>query len=711
MKPGWFATLLFLYASLAEARIVCVVVVKTEPHTPVANYQQVTGVAYGELDPLDAHNSVITDIAFAPRNSKGMVEYAATFTLQMPEDVSRASGFLLYEVVNRGKSLLAERYDAGDYFLTSGWQGDIAWSGDALERPHMETIRVPVAHNADGTPITGVIMARFSNIAPGQNTVALRMAAGYATSGAPPIPVDLDGAHARLISRSWEGLTGAASVDTEIPAGDWAWADCSTAAFPGKSDPTRICLKTGFDPDRLYQLTYTGKDPLVLGIGFAAMRDLNAFFRYATKDESGWSNPLAGQVKFAIGLGASQSGNAIRTFLNLGFNRSEDNKRVWDGAFPTIAARQVPLNVRFGIPGGASGLYEVGSDGVVWWSDWEDKVRHHARSGLLHRCTATDTCPKIFEMLGSTEFWLLRAAADFVGTDNAADIPLPGNVRRYYIASTQHGGGSGGFAKGPVKPEPVVASPGQAARASSNPIQGGPCAYPRNPNPEWNIYAALLVDLKEWVAKGTEPPPSSYPRLAAHELVPANADAMGFPRTGVLPNPDGMVNPLLVYNLGPDFLYNDLSGPVAAEPPSVVYVIPQLVPRVNADGNEIGGIHTVQQEAALGTYLGWNVTTAGFVKGQLCSLTGSFIPFATTRAERQELGDPRLSLEERYGDQEGFECVVKHAANDLLAKRLLLTTDADGVRNQASRSNVLPRAVNSSATARALGEKICAESN
>jgi hypothetical protein len=182
---------------------------------------------------------------------------------------------------------------------------------------------------------------------------------------------------------------------------------------------------------------------------------------------------------------------------------------------------------------------------------------------------------------------------------------------------------------------------------------------------------------------------------------------MGFPRTAVLPDPDGLANPLLVYNLGPDFHYNDLSGSIAAEPPTVMSVIPQLVPRVNADGNEVGGIHTVQQDAALGTYLGWNVTTAGFVKGQLCSLSGSFIPFAATRAEREALGDPRLSIEERYGDQEGFQCAVQHAAKKLVAKRLLLEADAKRIEEQAAKSNVLPTAAHSSNSARAVAEKVC----
>jgi len=705
MRHEWIAAALLGCAAAAQAGVVRVVVEKREPHTPVAGYEQIEGVAYGELDPKDRHNALITDLALAPLNARGMVEYATTFTLEMPEDLSHASGFLLYEVVNRGRSIVPDRYDAGDVFLTSGWQGDIDWRSAGLE-----TIRVPVAHNPDGTPITGPILARFLNLAPGQNTVALRTAVGYVSSGAPPMPVDLDAAHARLVSRAWESVTGAASADTIIPASEWAWADCTNEPFPGKPDPAHICVKGGFDPDRLYQLTYTGKDPLVLGIGFAAMRDLNSFFRFAQKDEAGWANPLAGRIRFAIGRGASQSGNAMRSFLNLGFNEAEDGRRVWDGAIPTIAARQVPLNVRFGIPGGASALYEVGSDGVVWWADWEDTVRHHAKSGLLHRCAANDTCPKIFDVLGSTEFWLLRASADFVGTDNRADIPLPANVRRYSIASTQHGGGRGGFATGPVKPA-AVENAGAAARASSNPIAGGPCVYPPNPNPEFEIYRALLADLKEWVAEGKEPPPSSYPQLGEHELVPANADAMGFPRTAVLPNPDGMVNPLLTYGLGPNFDSNDLSGALANEPPTVVGVVPQLVPRVDPDGNEIGGIHSVQQMAALGTYLGWNVTATGFAKGQLCSLAGSFIPFAATRAEREALGDPRLSLEERYGDQEGFECVVRRAAKGLVDRRLLLENDASRIVEEASRSRVLPDAKNASGEAKTIGERACARAD
>jgi len=397
-------------------------------------------------------------------------------------------------------------------------------------------------------------------------------------------------------------------------------------------------------------------------------------------------------------MGASQSGNLIRTYLNLGFNEDESGRRVWDGAMPTIAARQTPINLRFAISGGASNLYEVGSDGVLWWNDWPDKTRNQPTSGLLHRCSATHTCPKIIEILGSSEFWSLRASPDFVGTGNDKDIPLPENVRRYYVASTQHGGGRGGFSREPAPPLP--------ARANGNtktPLMPVPCVLPPNPNPMDDIRQALLVALKDWVVRGTPPPPSSYPTLGAGTLVPATSRAMGFPMIPGVPLPDGVANPLIVYDLGGDFNYDDLSGAITKEPPAIRAVIEPLVPRVGSDGNEIGGIHTVLQQAALGTYLGWNISASGFAKGQYCSLAGSYVPFAATKDDRI------ATLEERYGTQEGYVCVVKRAAQDLLRIRFLLKEDADHLLAQAEASNLLGRNAESSESAKRIAEARCAD--
>ena len=667
-------------------------------------YEPISGVVYGELDPKDRRNSLIQDIDLAPRNARGRVEYAATFTLYKPADLAKSSGILQYEVVNRGASLHPRDFATGDFFLISGWQGDIPFGGKSVFGTPGETIQVPVARHPDGSSISGPVLLRFSNMAPGLNTLPVRVATPYASSGPPPAPVDLDTAHAQLTAVSYEGVDGSSSAPQTIAAADWTWGDCSKTPFPGTPDPQKICLRNGFNPALLYELVYQGKDPKVLGVGLAAMRDVISFFRYESHDDSGWENPLSGHVRASIGIGVSQAGNLVRTFLNLGFNEDESGRRVWDGAMPIIAARQTPVNHRFAVPGGASGLYELGSDGVVWWSDWPDKVRNQPTGGLLHRCTATKTCPRIFDVLGSTEFWVLRASPDFVGTDSKQDIPLPENVRRYYIASTQHGGGRGGFAIAAARPaEPEARKP-----STENPIAGISCVLPANPNPMAEILRALLADLKEWVINNSPPPPSSYPTLKNGVLVAANAAAMGFPRIPGVPTPDGVANPLVVYDLGADMRANDLTGFLTRQPPEIRGVIEPFVPRGDADGNEIGGIHTVQQKAALGTYLGWNITAAGFAKGQYCSLTGSFIPFPVTRAQRLASHDVRLSLEERYGTQEGFVCTVKKAAQALVRQRLLLKVDADRIVEQAASSQVLPRSDAAGAESQRIGKLRCA---
>ena len=125
---------------------------------------------------------------------------------------------------------------------------------------------------------------------------------------------------------------------TTMPSSDWAWARCSADnPFPGTPDPTQICLKGGFDPALLYQVVFTARDPYVLGIGFAAFRDMASFFRNAASDDEGTPNPLAGQVSWIITRGNSQSGNFLRALLHLGFTQDEAGRKVYDGAWPIIA--------------------------------------------------------------------------------------------------------------------------------------------------------------------------------------------------------------------------------------------------------------------------------------------------------------------------------------------------------------------------------------
>ena len=360
IKISFCLLAVFAYATLAEAHVTRIVIEQKQSPAyegksfgSVGQYEILTGKAYGELDPKDPHNTIITDLNFAPRNARGMVEYVATFMLVKPIDVAKANGILLYAVPNRSNRISIPAFgvagESGDEFflnrgyiiLHSGWQGDIP------PRAGAETISVPIAKNPDGSSITGAALARFFNMPSGTNTLPLPLAHEAAS---------LDTSKATLTKRASEE-----GAIISIASSEWAFGDCSKTPFPGAPDGNKVCVKNGFDPAYLYELSYTAKDPLVLGIGFAATRDINEFFRRAAKDDSNQANPIAGKITHGIAQGISQSGNFLKTFVHLGFNQDEKNRIVFEGINDHIAGRQLAMNIRFANPGGAAGMYEAGS--------------------------------------------------------------------------------------------------------------------------------------------------------------------------------------------------------------------------------------------------------------------------------------------------------------------------------------------------------------
>jgi len=667
-KCGTALCAALLCAGPLSAQVVRLEIDSREPMSPgdqagaAGPFELIRGRIHGEVDPGDPHNAIIQDLGLAPRNARGKVEYVATFALAKPVDLAKASRVLLYQVVNRGNGQATANAE-GDITLVSGWQGDV------IPTATNHTIAVPVARKKGGSPVTGRVIARLFDLPDGAHSVPIRLAS--LGTPQPYRPADLAETGATLTWHTWENYAGQQDAKHTVPRADWAFADCESMPWPGRPDPSRICVKDAFRAGRFYELVYTAKDPLVLGVGLAATRDIVSFFRHGQADASGTPNPVAGVVDHTISLGDSQSGNFIRTFIHLGFNQDTQNRIVWDGAFPRIAARQTPINLRFGLPGGAAGMYEPGSDGVVWWTRYADKARGLKAAGLLDRCAATKTCPKIVEAFGSAEFWGLRMSPDLIGTDATRDLALPSNVRRYYYPSTTHGGGRGGF---PVE-----------AIAAAN----SPCTLPANPNPQTEQTRALTRALVDWVAKGTPPPLSRYPTLANGDLVPATRAALGMPEIPGLPFSDRLLNPVLRYDFGPGFHAADLSGVMTRVPPRVVGVLPTYVPRVNEDGNETSGVPSVQLQAPLGTYLGWNTFRAGVFAGHGCGFQGGWIPFAKTKAERIANRDPRLSLEERYGTHDGYVAVVRKAAAQAVTDRVLLPDDAARILRAAEASTVL----------------------
>lgn len=183
----------------------------------------------------------------------------------------------------------------------------------------------------------------------------------------------------------------------------------------------------------------------------------------------------------------------------------------------------------------------------------------------------------------------------------------------------------------------------------------------------------MLVALQQWVATGEKPPPSYYSRLDHKSLVPLAGFV--FPKIPNVTGPEGIFNTRFVYDRGPQYDADDVSGIIATEPPSPSAQYPALVPQVDADGNDIDGLRSVTLQVPLGTYTGWNVRAAGFSEGDACDLTGGYVPFALTKAQRVQSGDHRPSLQERYGTLADYTKLATAAAEDLVSRRLLLKSD------------------------------------
>jgi len=663
-------------------------------------YEQIAGRAYGELDPTDPLNSLIQDIQLA-KDPDGKVRYVATFVITRPVDPAKSSGMLWHEVPNRGRPVLlsTQEREFGDIGLATAWQGDNAGMSATLGttvRTTMTTggnhwLQLPVVKNPDGSPVTGPVFARIINRSgPSAQPLIVQ------TNPVPYMPATLDTTRAKLVSRDHETLDGKVKGETTIAAEDWKF--CGGGSFdepvPLTRLPVQICLKGGFNAAKLYQVVYTAKDPYPLGIGFAAWRDLGAFFKYAQQDDAGTPNPIAGKISHSIARGRSQSGNYLRGWLHLGFNQVEDKqittaRRLHDGMWPVIAGRRIALNYRWAQPDGVLELYQAGSEGPQWWQPYPDRARGLPARSIQDRCMATKTCPKIIEHFGAAEIWALKLGPEWVGTDPKEDIPLPDNVRRYYIASSSHGGGRGGF-------DASLAEFHQSAKPVQCPGNNwGTGVLPANPLSHDEPWRAITVHFRNWVMNNTAPPPSRYPTMREGQLVAPNKVAMGFPTLPGLrataPEAD-LINPLLDYDWGPQFDPNDASGIPSNAPPKIRQVLKMLVPKVNADGNEVGGIPVLLLEVPLGTYLGWNITAGGarpFHEGQLCNYAGGMLPFAKTRAEREANNDPRPSLEERYGSHAGFVEAVRKATEKVKTSGFLLDKDAAALIKAAEASNVL----------------------
>jgi hypothetical protein len=680
----------------AQARVIQVVIAKVE--TPafgsksfgaVGPYERISGSVLGEVDPDDPANAIIVDIGLAPKNANGTVTYSADFQILRPVDRAKSNRRLLYDLTNRGRTTaldvlndsrtgndIQSAGDAGNGFLMrEGFTVlESGWDFSAPRGGKLFTMTVPVAKNPDGSAVTGLNTEEFVI---DKSATPLAQHLTYPAASADKSKASL------TVRRNY------ADAPVPLPAATWDYADETLSA---------VRLTSGmfggpgsFGPTALYEFTYEAKDPVVAGLGFAAIRDIAAFLRSAATDGRGTPNPLAGDIQYVYSFCSSQPCRTMHDFMQLGFNQPERAAGAPSSAAPKSSASKAFDGV-LNWKAGGSGLFmnyrfsqpdRTHRQHIARWTPeyqfpFADAKVTDSITGKtdwrLRRCEDSGTCPKIFEANSSNEYW--AKAASMMQTDSAGrdiDLGAAADVRYYLLASAPHLSASG----------------------------PGICAQPRNPLRANAVLRALLMDLDAWVSAGTAPPANQMPRVADGTLVPplpqegseavsksgsepgsnsvsgtgsgagnrSGEDlAYSFPRIpGVAYN--GVHHTGDLWDFGPGFD----KGFLSVLPPRLVGTpYPVFVPKADADGNDIAGLRLPEVAVPVATYTGWALRADGL---DGCDATGQKIDFARTKAARLASGDPRPSLEERYRDHGAYVEQVKRAAVALRDARFMLEED------------------------------------
>jgi hypothetical protein len=624
-------------------------------------YEKIVGRVYFAVNPENLHNRLIVDLDKAPRNAQGEVAFSADLYLLKPKDMNKGNGAVLFEVSNRGgKGILriVDGYSSsdpngeyGDGFLlregyTVAWVG---WEFDVADRGENLRLFAPVAHDAGGKEIRGLVRSDFT---PAQKVEDMPLGHSLlGPAGGKGYPAD-DPASPKNVLTVRDTPDGPRQT---IPRNQWSFAH----AVDGKlaADPHFIHLDGGFQAGKVYEVVYEAKDPVVAGLGLAAVRDFLSYLKYDPQSTA----PL----KRVYAVGISQSGRFLRHFLYQDFNADEQGRQVMDGVIAHVAgAGRGSFNHRFAQPSrDAQPLSSLFFPTDLFpFTDLPETDRESGETASLFDATnKSHSLPKIFFTNTSYEYWGRAASLIHTSPDGLTDARLGENTRVYLLAGLQH-------FSAPFPPQ------------KSNPGSPDSNAQQRhNPNPIQWYWRALITDMDQWVKDGTQPPPSTYPKIADATLVPLSKWA--FPKVPGVNKPH---ETNFAYHL--DFGPQWKQGIVSLEPPKVGKPFPVLVPQVDADGNDQGGVSLPELQVPLATYTGWNLRDPSIGAGDLrLSFYGSFLPFAKTAVEREKSGDPRLSVAERYASREEYMGKFAEAAMKLIHERFLLREDLPALLERGER--------------------------
>jgi len=608
-------------------------------------YERVAGWVHFSVAVANPHNLRIVDLKNAVNLHNGEVEFSANFMALRPKDPRKGNGSMLLENPNRGRSRIVSLVDGGDWdaakdagdawLLRTGFTVvSLGWQWDAVGDDALRLV-APVAKE-DGQTITGLLRG---DIMPSHEMPEIplgHMTTGYMGGTEYAVAAPDDGRNALTVRDSRE------APRTTIAHTEWQFAH----SVDGKLSPSDryIHLNGGFHSGKIYEYVYVVSNPVVAGLGFAAVRDFASY----SKHSSGAITPV--QRVYAEGI--SQNGRFLRNLLYDGFNADEEGRMALDGILAHVSgAGRGSFNYRFAQPSRdaqptSSVFFPTDIFPFTDLPEIDPVTRESA--GLLDRAVAEKVVPKIFFSNTSYEYWGRVGALTHVSADGKRDVPLSENVRIYHFTGLQH-------FSGPFPP----------ARGTGD-LLG---QQPQSPLPVKYFWRAMIVNMDAWVRSNTPPPSSSYPKVADGTLV--SLRDYKFPEIPGVRKPEE-ANAAYQLDYGPNWT----AGILTIEPPKVGAVFPVLVPQVNADGNETDGVRLPEIIAPLATYASWNLRDPSIgAPEQRVSFEASYIPFAKSATERQRSGDPRPSIAERYSGHDDYMARFTKAADDLVQQRWILPED------------------------------------
>ena len=652
-QRGTLITLLFLTSvvTLLNARVVRVEitsrsdVLNGKQFGDRGSYERIQGRVYFSVAVANPHNRRIVDLNNAVNQKNGEVEFSADFVAIRPKNAAKSNGSLLLEVPNRGRSRIVSLLDGGDWdisndagdawllrngfsFAALGWQWDAA-GADALH------LYAPIAKE-NGKTITGLLRGDLMPSKSMDEIPLGHLILGNLGGSEYPASAPDDPRNTLTVRDSRE------ATRTVIPRSEWQFAH----AIDGKLEPSNryIHLNGGFQPGKIYEYVYVVADPVVAGLGFAAVRDFTAYAKHAP-------DAVAPAAR-VYGEGISQNGRFLRDFLYEGFNADEEERIALDGVLAHVAgAGRGSFNYRFAQPSRdaqpTSSVF-FPTDIFPFTDQPESDPTTGNKGGLLDQAVADKVEPKIFFSNTSYEYWGRAASLIHTMVDGKSDAPISPNVRIYQFTGLQHFSGPFPPAKG------------------TGDLLG---QQPQSPLPVKYFWRAMITNMDAWVRSKTFPPDSSYPKISEGTLV--SLEKYAFPS---IPKVNKPYEANVAYRL--DYGSNWRNGVLTNQPPKVGEPFPVLVPQVDADGNERSGVRLPEITVALATYTPWNLRDPSIgAQGQRVSFEGSYLPFSKTEAERGTRKDPRKSIAERYASREEYLDRYRHAVDDLVKQHWILQED------------------------------------